>query len=75
MSKVAIHPRVIKSGAAMDEEFVEELEAVKDPAENEFLWSRPCCVTSSFWAETFRVVKPEEPNATRWAASAPIPKV
>ena len=34
LSKVAVHPRVIKSGAAMDEEFVEELEAVKDSAAN-----------------------------------------
>ena len=30
LSKVAVHPQVIKLGAAIDEEFVEELEAVKD---------------------------------------------
>ena len=34
LSKVAVYPRVIKSGAAMDEEIVEELEAVKDSAAN-----------------------------------------
>jgi hypothetical protein len=32
---------VVKSGAAMDEEFVEELEAVKDPAEDALRWSCP----------------------------------